>query len=205
MVKGRPENRRLSGMIAKGLVGGVLCTQMPAFALLGISQSKAPQRSEIIPPSNEVSQLNPNPSIFSEPPFNRIPRTQPVSPQLPTDPTSPLPSSTSPIVPPDTYMTPVNGQVSIRFVNLTGSAIDYQVIDTTEYRTLAGRSEMILKGLPVPTTLTFRRQDKGFLLVTLTENQPEVGTLTMTVRETPDFTADRTSIYIDLAGGVFLN
>lgn len=115
------------------------------------------------------------------------------------------PSSTSPVLSPDAVMTPVNGQVNIRFVNQTGAAIDYQVIDTTQYRTLGGRSTMTLQGLSLPTTLTFRRQDKGFLQVMLTQNSPEAGTLTIVVKETPDFAIDRTSLYVDQDGGVFLN
>lgn len=148
--------------------------------------------------SVQLAQLNPNPSIFNEPPFNRVPRTPPSS-------TTPPPDSTSPELPPNTTMTPVNGQVNIRFVNQTGAAINYQVIEKTELRTLAGRSEITLQDLTVPTTLTFRRQDSGFLLVTLEPNTPTAGTLTMTVQETPDFAADRTSVYIDQSGGVFLN
>jgi hypothetical protein len=193
----RPENRKLVGAIAKSLVLGLLSCQMPAWAF-----SIAPTASAN---ADAVAQVNPNPSIFNEPPFNRVPRTQrPSAPTLLPPSTTP-PSSTSPLVPPDRVMTPINGQVSIRFVNQTGAVIDYQVIDTTEYRTLAGRSELTLQGLAVPTTLTFRRQDKGFLQVTLAENQPAPGTLTLTVQETSDFTADRTSVYIDAKGGVFLN
>ncbi|HEY9642064.1 MAG TPA: hypothetical protein V6C57_16370 [Coleofasciculaceae cyanobacterium] len=192
MIKGqRLEIRRLSRAVAKGLALSLLGFPIPAFAF------------SIAPPSETIAQLNPNPSIFSEPPFNRVPRPQvPGSQPAPTSPPTP---STSPLVPPDTVMTPVNGQVSIRFVNQTGAAINYQVIDTTQYRTLAGQSEITLQGLAVPTTLTFRRQDKGLLRVTLAENQPAPGTLTLTVQETTDFAADRTSVYIDAKGGVFLN
>lgn len=106
---------------------------------------------------------------------------------------------------PSTSVTPAAGKVDIRFINETGAAIDYQVISDTQYRTLAGRSEMTLKGLAVPTTFTFRRADNGFLQVTLYPNSPSPGILTMRVRETADFAADRTSVYIDEAGGVFLN
>lgn len=105
---------------------------------------------------------------------------------------------------PFTSITPVNGRVDIRFVNETGSAIDYQVIGDTEYRSLPGRSEMRLENLHIPTTFTFRRADNGFLQVTLNPDSP-TGTLTMQVRETPNFAADRTSVYIDQKGNVFLN
>ncbi|QYO67867.1 hypothetical protein [Leptolyngbya sp. 7M] len=105
---------------------------------------------------------------------------------------------------PYTSVTPVNNRVNIRFINETGSPIDYQVIGDTQFRTLPGRSEMTLERLSVPTTFTFRRADNGFLQVTLHPNSPR-GTLVMRVRETPDFATDRTSVYIDQGGQVYLN
>jgi hypothetical protein len=106
---------------------------------------------------------------------------------------------------PSTAVTPTNGKVTIHFINETGASIDYQVIGDTQYRSLAGRSEMTLQNLKIPTTFTFRRNDNGFLDVKLYPNSPTAGTLTVRVHETADFTADRTSIYVDQTGGVFLN
>jgi hypothetical protein len=105
---------------------------------------------------------------------------------------------------PYTSITPTNGRVNLRFINETGSAIEYQVIGDTEYRTLAGRSEMTLERLRLPTTFTFRRADNGFLRVTLNSDS-SAGTLTLRVRETPNFAEDRTSVYVDQMGGVYLN
>lgn len=105
---------------------------------------------------------------------------------------------------PYTAVTPVNSRVNIRFINETGAAIDYQVIGDTQYRSLPGRSEMTLENLRVPTTFTFRRADNGFLKVTFLPNSPK-GTITVKVNETPDFASDRTSIYVDQFGSVFLN
>ena len=106
---------------------------------------------------------------------------------------------------PYTSVTPVNGRVTIHFINETGSAIDYQVIDNTEYRSMPGRSQISLKNLTTPTTFTFRRADNGFLQVTIQPNSPKSGSLTLHVRETPDFAADRTTVYVDRRGGVYLN
>ncbi|NJO77201.1 MAG: hypothetical protein HC827_00900 [Cyanobacteria bacterium RM1_2_2] len=105
---------------------------------------------------------------------------------------------------PSTSVTPTNGRVNLRFINETGSAIEYQVIGDTEYRTLAGRSEMTLERLRVPTTFTFRRADNGFLKVTLLPDSA-TGTVTLQVRETPNFAEDRTSVYVDQRGNVYLN
>jgi hypothetical protein len=153
----------------------------------------------LVVPAVLVAQLNPNPSIFNQPPFNRTPRPAPTAPAGSGYSAYPQPQA------PDVVMTPVNGKVNIQFVNNTGATIDYQVIGDTEYRHLAGRAGMTLQGLPTPTSFTFRRQDNGFLQVTLGANDPTTGTLTVNVRETPSFAADRTTIYIDQAGGVFLN
>lgn len=101
-------------------------------------------------------------------------------------------------------ITPANGRVDIRFINETGSAIEYQVIGDTEYRSLSGRAEMTLENLRLPTTFTFRRADNGFLKVTLYPDS-STNTLTLRVRETPNFSEDRTSVYVDQSGGVYLN
>jgi hypothetical protein len=179
----------LSGSALSGSASVALPTAAPTAAMPAVPASTA--------------QLNPSPSIFNEPPFNRAPRSQTTA--APASTPSAVPDSTTPEQPPDTAITPVNSKVNIRFVNETGAAIDYEVVGQTQARTLAGRSEMALQDLTVPTTLAFRRQDKGFLLVTLQENNPTPGTLTLSVRETADFTADRTSLYIDQSGNVFLN
>lgn len=105
---------------------------------------------------------------------------------------------------PYTSITPANGRVNLQFINETGAAIEYQVIGDTQYRTLSGRSEMTLESLRLPTTFTFRRADSGFLKVTLYPDS-STGTLTLRVRETPDFSEDRTSVYVDQTGGVYLN
>jgi hypothetical protein len=105
---------------------------------------------------------------------------------------------------PDSAMTPVGGKVTIRFVNETGAPIEYQVVGDTEYRTLAGESEMSLRSLPVPTTLTFRRQDAGLLQVRFQADSPS-GTIVVNVSATTDFALDRTTLYIDQAGRIFFN
>jgi hypothetical protein len=105
---------------------------------------------------------------------------------------------------PDSAMTPVNGKVSIRFVNETGAEIEYQVVGDTEYRTLAGNAEMTLKDLPVAATLTFRRKDAGLLRVQFRADDP-TGTIVVNVGATTDFALDRTTLYIDQQGKIFFN
>lgn len=105
---------------------------------------------------------------------------------------------------PDSAMTPVNGKVSIRFINETGAEIEYQVVGDTEYRTLAGDREMTLKELPVATSLTFRRKDSGLLRVQFRADDP-TGTIVVSVSATNDFALDRTTLYIDQNGMIFFN
>ncbi|MBW4515667.1 MAG: hypothetical protein KME11_10625 [Timaviella obliquedivisa GSE-PSE-MK23-08B] len=105
---------------------------------------------------------------------------------------------------PDSAMTPVNGRVNIRFINETGADIEYQVVGDTEYRTLAGDGEMILRDLPVATSLTFRRTDSGLLRVQFRADDP-AGTIVVRVSATNDFALDRTTLYIDQQGMIFFN
>lgn len=106
---------------------------------------------------------------------------------------------------PYTAMTPLDGRININFVNETGSAIEFEVLGDTEYRSLSGRSQMSLQGLGLPATFTFRRVDNGFLLVALHPNSPQAGTLSMRVRETANFSEDRTTVFVDELGRIYLN
>jgi len=105
---------------------------------------------------------------------------------------------------PDSAMTPVSGRVNIRFVNETGADIEYQVVGDTDSRTLAGDAEMTLRGLPLATSLTFRRKDSGLLRVQFRADDP-VGTIVVNVSATTDFALDRTTLYIDQQGKIFFN
>jgi hypothetical protein len=105
---------------------------------------------------------------------------------------------------PDSAMTPVNGKVNIQFINETGAVIEYQVVGDTTPRTLAGDAKIMLKDLPVSTSLTFRRQDSGLLRVQFRADDP-TGTLVVNVSATTDFALDRTTLYIDQQGMIFFN
>lgn len=105
---------------------------------------------------------------------------------------------------PIAVVSPINGTVTIRLVNQTGAAISYQVIEDTQFRSLNGRSEITLRSLTIPTTLTFRRDDGGLLRVSLQANNPS-GTITLTLNETADFATDRTTLTVERSGGVYLN
>jgi hypothetical protein len=100
-------------------------------------------------------------------------------------------------------VSPSDGRVTVRLVNKTNAPITFQAVGDTQVRTLAGRSEIALQGLRVPTTVTFYRQDRGLLMVTPRNSQS--GVLEVTMQETTDFAMDRTALRIENNGSVYLN
>jgi hypothetical protein len=99
---------------------------------------------------------------------------------------------------------PRNGTVDVRLVNGTGANVTYQVVGDTGSRSLQGKSNALLQGLRVPTTLTFYREDGGLLEVT-PQRTSQQGILEVTLRETTDVGIDRGALRIAENGSVFLN
>ncbi|MBW4655001.1 MAG: hypothetical protein KME20_18450 [Kaiparowitsia implicata GSE-PSE-MK54-09C] len=106
---------------------------------------------------------------------------------------------------PEAYVTPINGTVTIQLVNETGAAVGYEVVGETDIRTLDRLSTVTLTQISVPTSITFRRFDNGFLTTTLTPDTPSSGTLIVTLSLGSDLGGDRTAISIDREGGVDVN
>lgn len=144
-----------------------------------------------------IAQLNPSPGIFNEPPYNQRPRPSEPAPVAPSPIPAPLPT-------PITSVNTETGTVDVRMTNATGAVIRYQAIGDTQFRTLEGNAEVTLQGLSIPTTLTFRREDRGLLQVNVATDEA-TGMLMMTLDATEDFSLDRTTLTIDRNGGVFLN
>lgn len=99
---------------------------------------------------------------------------------------------------------PTDGRVTVRLVNQTGAPISYQAIGDTAPRSLQGKSDVTLQSLRTPTTVTFRRQDGGLLMVTPVSSSNQ-GVLELTLRETADFAMDRTTVTIEQNGAAYLN
>ncbi|BAZ12940.1 hypothetical protein NIES4071_47740 [Calothrix sp. NIES-4071] len=100
-------------------------------------------------------------------------------------------------------VTPTAGRITVRLINKTNAPITFQAVGDTQVRTLAGRSEIALQGLKVPTTVTFYRNDRGLLMVT--PRSSESGVLEVSMQETTDFAMDRTALRIENNGSVYLN
>jgi hypothetical protein len=99
---------------------------------------------------------------------------------------------------------PTNGRVDVRLVNGTGANVTYQVVGDTAPRSLQGKSNALLQGLRLPTTLTFYREDGGLLEVT-PQRTSQRGILAVTLRETTEVGTDRGALRIAENGAVFLN
>jgi hypothetical protein len=82
--------------------------------------------------------------------------------------------------------------------------VTYQVIGDTAPRSLQGRSDVMLKSLSTPITITFQREDGGFLLVT-PQPSSQAGMLEVRFNETGDASEGRSAMRIQRNGSVFLN
>lgn len=138
------------------------------------------------------------PSIFNESPYNRTapgtPITRPIQPPLPEQRSQPVAS-----------ITPNNGRINVRLKNDTNTIVTYEAIQYTQRRSLRPGEEVLLQNIPVPVTVTFVRQDNGFVEV-IPVNSPEAGLLSLTLDEdTTPLDRNQGVIRVQQNGQVFLN
>ncbi len=74
----------------------------------------------------------------------------------------PLPENRSQAV---AKVMPMNGAISVKLKNNTNAIVTYEAVGFTQRRVLPGGGEIVLRNLPVPVTVTFTRQDDGFVEV----------------------------------------
>jgi hypothetical protein len=112
------------------------------------------------------------------------------------------PTLLRPTVPPVAKIKPTGGMVTVTLNNNTNTEITYQAIGDTEERSLPARSSITLRNLKTPTSLTFYRSDRGFLIV-----QPKAtgSTLALSLMASDDFSIDKTFMEIKANGEVYLN
>lgn len=168
-----------------------------------------------------LAQVNPCPRIFYEEPFNRTvavpqgcppnafqPRIQPglqpdVTPQLEPDLIQPPLPEAQMGAPVATIMAQ-EGVVDVRLLNATNTVIEYEVIVDTDQRNLTAGSDVLLRGLSIPLTMTFNRPDGGFINVI-----PEVSSsgdmLEVRLNEAASIGADESSLIIQESGEVYVN
>ncbi|MBD2662899.1 hypothetical protein B6N60_00415 [Richelia sinica FACHB-800] len=208
-----PHNNRV--LVPRGCPPNALTQRLLEQGLLPSAANPSAQQTPFGVGGEAPSVVNPNPSIFNEAPYNRSPRgVQSEGSTLPEPTIRPTPPTTQPGTRFRTQTPPApvpvmrialaNGTVNIRLENNTGANVTYQVIGDTAPRSLTGKSYVMLRGLKAPITLTFQREDGGFLQVTPQPGE-NVGNLNVTLQETTDFNQDRKSLRIQDTGGVLLN
>lgn len=182
-----------------GLVGAVCAGIMLGIA--AIPSASVAQRT---------SPLNPNPSIFNEPQFRNRQRNTEMNPQMapaelpvvqPQQTPVPLPEQQSSAM---ARVEPVNGQVKIKLMNVTGDPVTYQVIGDTQQRVLPSKSEITLLDLQAPVTLTFQRPN-GALIQVMPEVSSEPGVLEVTLDATTSLGVDTNALRVEETGLVFVN
>ena len=133
---------------------------------------------------------------------------EPVSQPTPAASPSGMPSTTtdapSRFPMPSARVTPSEGMIVIKLVNTTNAVINYQIVGVTQQRTLGEQSEIVLKSIQVPITLTYQRPDGGLLQV-----RPQAtampGMLQVSFGATTDLGTDTKSLEIQEDGKVILN
>jgi hypothetical protein len=144
-----------------------------------------------------AQSTNPCPSIFYEPAYRRsLPEGCPAA--APARP--PLPETTQD---PVARVVPLAGSVNVKLMNPTNTVIQYQAIGDTDERFLESGSEVLLRDLETPVTITFGRPDGGLLEIEPGATQGE--TLEVIFSETTDLGMDENSLRIEASGEVFVN
>ncbi len=199
------------------------------LAVLGVMGGSVLSGLAIAPPAQ--AQVNPCPRIFYEAPFNTTvpapagctpnafeqiaPQTQPrplpqVQPQTqpPVSP-APSPSVMQPPLPgerqePITTISMMGQTVEVRLMNMTAADVIYEVVVDTDQRILTGDGQVTLQNLSAPFTLTLFREDGGLLNV-MPQPTGEPGVLVLSLEETTDLGADRSTVTVQPSGEVFVN
>jgi hypothetical protein len=172
--------------------------------------------------------LNPCPGIYYEEPFNStriVPRgcppnaitqqltqteaqsygsmpirTVPMEGTTPLQP--PLPESRANAV---ATVALADNSFDVRLRNNTNAIVTYEVIGQTQRRYLQGGEEVMLQGIPAPATVTFTRQDDGFVEV-VPMSGSQTGLLAVSLDEDANPSDQNQGVLrIQSDGQVFLN
>lgn len=175
--------------------------------LIGHPVSSIAQTTPNAAPTTPSRALNPTPSIFNEPPYNRTRSTPDPGAIAPTAPTQstpiqpPLPEQQGRAI---ATVTPVGGKVDVRLKNDTNAVIAYQAIGHTDRRILPAKGEIVLRGLPAPVTITLVRQDNGFIQI-IPASSSSSGVLDLSLNEAQNLNEQQGTIRIQRNGNVFVN
>lgn len=87
--------------------------------------------------------------------------------------------------------------LNITLINQTNASVCYQALKYTGQRNLSGQSEITLKNLPTPITVTMFREDGGLLRII---SKRKAQSLTVTLEETTDLANDKQALTISEDG-----
>ncbi|XPM57100.2 MAG: hypothetical protein EDM05_003735 [Leptolyngbya sp. IPPAS B-1204] len=180
-------------------------------------------------PKAVASPLNPCPGIYYEEPFNNTrispqgcppnAATQGLTPSEAQTPatlpnrTIPLEAGPTPLQPPlpENRAEPVatvalsNNSFDVRLTNRTNALVTFEVVGQTQRRYLEGGQEVILQGISAPATITFVRQDDGFVeVVPISTSEPGLLAVQLDEDASP-LDANQGVLRIQQDGQVFLN
>lgn len=99
---------------------------------------------------------------------------------------------------------PNNNQLTVTLINETNAKITYEVIGETDRRTLRGGKTIALRGLPLPSTISVVRNDRGSLNFNVAA-MDEAGQLRVMLDANPQFNDIQGVLQIQEDGEVFLN
>jgi hypothetical protein len=199
-----PYNYRI--LVPVGCPPNALTLRLMQLGIIPFIITPLPDQNRFGVGGEAPSSLNPNPSIFNEPPYNRSQPQNNFQSALPTRrAVTPLqPPAPAQRQEPSTKIALVDGKANVKLINNTNAKITYQVIGDTAPRVLEGKSDVTLRGLSTPITVTFEREDGGLLMVTPQAGKDK-GSLDVTLKETTDVEQDRSAMSIQSNGSVFLN
>lgn len=217
----KPQNRDFTRKFA--VVGTLLGSTLVSFTVLSAFLKAA---ANPIVPINPVSQRNQQcPGMTDE----RMPSDsyrapqQPSSTYTPAQPLAQPPSTlpdrnipideTAPLQPPlpenranpVTQVAVTNGRFDVRVTNKTNALVSYEVIGHTQRRFLQGGETVSLQNIPAPATITFVRQDNGYVEA-IPLGDTETGVLNVSLDEDDRPLDDNAGVLrIQSDGQVFLN
>ena len=87
--------------------------------------------------------------------------------------------------------------LNITLINKTNASVCYQALKYTGQRNLSGQSEITLKNLPTPVTVTMFREDGGLLRII---SNRKAQSLRVTLEETTDLANDKQALTISEDG-----
>ncbi len=155
-----------------------------------------------------TSILNPNPSIFSEAPYNHSQLKQKETLRLIKQAQTPTPSEAE--VKPWSeaqenrvaLVKAIGGQFNVRLMNLTNTEVTYELVGHTNQRQLTGNTNFLLQDLAMPVTVTVLREDGG--LVKITPRPAAPGILELRLDEALNLDQDRRAVRVREGGSLLI-